>query len=95
MQWGTWHPSWHPSLRGASPTLFKAHHPKRDFTWGSNGVAASQSMTLLWAYRLTGDPEFIDAAPSNLDYILGSNATGYSFVIGAGTLSHQPRTLCG
>ena len=76
---------------GASPTLFKAHHPKNDFAWGSNGVAACQSMVLLWAYRLTGDPNFLDAALSNLDYILGRNATGYCFVIGAGTLS--PRIL--
>lgn len=80
---------------GASPTLFKAHHPKNDFAWGSNSVAASQSMVLLWAFRLTGDQEFVDAALSNLDYILGRNATGYCFVTGAGTLSprhphHRP-----
>lgn len=46
-------------------------------------------MVLLWAYRLTGDSAFVDAALSNLDYILGRNATGYCFVTGAGTLSSR------
>ena len=76
---------------GASPSRFKAHHPKRDFSWGSNGVAACQSMVLLWAYRLTGDASFRDAALSGLDYVLGRNATGYCFVTGLGHRSpHHP-----
>ncbi|MFW5951018.1 MAG: glycoside hydrolase family 9 protein, partial [Gemmatimonadota bacterium] len=56
----------------------------RDFVWGSNAVAANQSMALIQAYRLTGDPSYLEAAVSNLDYILGRNATGYSFVTGYG-----------
>lgn len=59
-----------------------------DFVWGSSAVAANQGMALLEAYRLTQDSTFLDAALSNLDYLLGRNATGYSFVTGVG--DHPP-----
>lgn len=55
-----------------------------DFAWGSNSVAANQGMLLVWAYRLTGDDTYLHAALSNLDYLLGRNPTGYSFVTGIG-----------
>jgi endoglucanase len=57
---------------------------ERDFVWGSNAVAANQGMALVQAYRLTRDTTFLDAAVANLDYLLGRNATGYSFVTGYG-----------
>ena len=56
----------------------------RDYNWGGNSVAANQSILLLQAYKLTRHKKYIDAALSNLDYILGRNATGYSFITGAG-----------
>ncbi len=56
-----------------------------DFVWGSNSVAGNQGMLLLQAYRLTGDTAYRDAALTNLDYLLGRNATGYSFLTGYGT----------
>jgi endoglucanase len=55
-----------------------------DFVWGSNAIAANQSMALIQAYRVTGDETFLDAAIQNLDYLLGRNATGYCFVTGFG-----------
>lgn len=55
-----------------------------DFYWGSNSLAGNQAMMLLQAYRLTGDERYFEAAVSNLDYLLGRNATGYSFVTGVG-----------
>jgi endoglucanase len=58
---------------------------EQDFVWGSNGVAANQSLMLLQAYRLTENKKYLDAAQANLDYILGRNATGYSFVTGYGS----------
>jgi endoglucanase len=60
---------------------------RRDFIWGSNAVAANQSMVLINAYFITKDKKYIDNALSNLDYILGRNATGYSFITGVG---HRP-----
>ncbi|TAL68295.1 MAG: cellulase [Bacteroidetes bacterium] len=55
-----------------------------DFVWGSNSVAANQGILLIQAYRLTNDKKFLDCALGNLDYILGRNATGYSYVTGNG-----------
>ncbi|ATQ74412.1 cellulase [Massilia violaceinigra] len=56
----------------------------KDFVWGSNAVALNQSMMLLQAYRLNGKRDYLDAAQAGLDYVLGRNATGYSFVTGFG-----------
>lgn len=55
-----------------------------DFIWGSNSVAANQGILLIQAYKLSKDRKFLDNALTNLDYILGRNATGYSFVTGYG-----------
>ena len=61
----------------------------RDFTWGSNAVAANQGMVLVWVYLLTDKKDYIGGALSNLDYLLGRNALGLCFVTGAG--SHSPQ----
>ncbi len=60
---------------------------KRDFVWGSNSVAANQGIALINAYLVSKDKKYIDAALSNLDHILGRNATGYCFVTGFGSKS--------
>jgi len=60
---------------------------KRDFIWGSNAVAANQGVALVNAYLISGDKKYIDATLTNIDYILGRNATGYCFVTGFGTKS--------
>lgn len=60
-----------------------------DFVWGSNAVALNQSMLLLQAYRINGKTDYLHAAQSGLDYVLGRNPTGYSFVTGFG--SRTPR----
>jgi endoglucanase len=59
----------------------------KDFVWGSNSVAANQGILLIQAFKLTENRKYLDFALSNLDYILGRNATGYSFVTGFG---HKP-----
>ena len=55
---------------------------KRDFTYGSNGVAANQAILLINAYLATGEERYVTGALTNLDYLLGRNATGYCFVTG-------------
>lgn len=55
-----------------------------DFVWGSNAVAANQSILLIRVYQFTGDKKYLDYGLTNLDYILGRNATGYSYVTGHG-----------
>jgi endoglucanase len=56
----------------------------KDYIWGSSAVAANQGIALIQVYRLTGDKKYLNHALSNLDYLLGRNATGYSFVTGYG-----------
>ncbi|HET9825372.1 MAG TPA: glycoside hydrolase family 9 protein [Chitinophagaceae bacterium] len=73
---------------------------KRDFIWGSNSVAANQAILLINAYFLTSEKRYMYAALSNLDYLLGRNATGYCFVTGFGTKSpmhphHRPSVADG
>ncbi|PZX54848.1 glycoside hydrolase family 9 protein [Algoriphagus chordae] len=61
----------------------------KNFIWGSNAVAANQGILLLYAYKQNGERAFLEGAYDNLDYILGRNATGYSYVTGFGTKSPQ------
>jgi endoglucanase len=73
---------------------------KGDFVWGSSSVAANQGIVLIHAYLLTKDKKYLAPALTNLDYLLGRNATGYSFVTGIGTYStmhphHRPSVADG
>lgn len=73
---------------------------KNDFGWGSNSNAGNQGILLIRAYLLSGDKKYIDGALTNLDYLLGRNATGYCFVTGLGSRSpqfphHRPSTADG
>lgn len=54
------------------------------FVWGSNKMAAEEGQLLLAAYRLNGDQRFRQAAQAQLDFILGLNPQGLSFVSGIG-----------
>jgi endoglucanase len=56
-----------------------------DFNWGSNSQAANQGMILLTAYEVNKTLSFWIAALANLDYLLGRNATTYSFITGYGS----------
>jgi endoglucanase len=57
---------------------------RSDFVWGSSSVAANQGVAMLQAFRLTKQVKYLDAALMNLDYLLGRNGTGYSFLTGFG-----------
>ncbi|HVJ39067.1 MAG TPA: glycoside hydrolase family 9 protein [Stenotrophomonas sp.] len=68
---------------------------KEDFRWGSNADVLNQAMILLQGYRLGGGREQLDAAQSQLDYVLGRNPLGVSFVTGQGLrtpmhIHHRP-----
>lgn len=72
----------------------------KDFGWGSNSDAANQGILLLQVYQLTRQQKYLDAALSNLDYILGRNGTGYSYVTGYGSKTpmhphHRPSVADG
>lgn len=67
----------------------------RDFIWGSSSVAANQGIAMIYAYKITRNKKYIELALTNVDYLLGRNATGYSFVTGHGDktpmhIHHRP-----
>lgn len=57
---------------------------EKDYVWGSNSVASNQGIALVQAYKLTGEEKYLETAIGNINYILGKNATGYSYVTGFG-----------
>ncbi|MFD3003937.1 glycoside hydrolase family 9 protein [Pontibacter toksunensis] len=73
-------------IDGASTRSYRTVMGKTagDYIWGSSSVAANQGIALIQAYQLTDDKKYLNAALSNLDYLLGRNATGYSFLTGFG-----------
>ena len=69
---------------GWKTSAYRVAMQQPDFVWGSSAVALNQAMMLLQGYRLNGNPDYLNAAQSGLDYVLGRNATAYSFVTGFG-----------
>lgn len=63
----------------------------QDFMWGSNTYATNEIILLNEVYYQTGNQNYLDAAIGSMDYVLGKNPTGYSYVSGAG--SHTSENL--
>ncbi|MBS1522822.1 MAG: glycoside hydrolase family 9 protein [Bacteroidetes bacterium] len=89
-------------IKDANKTAYMAvmYKKKANFIWGSNSVAANQGIALIQAYKITGDKKYLKYALDNLDYILGRNGTGYSFVTGYGSKTpmhphHRPSVADG
>jgi len=66
-----------------------------DFVWGSSAMALNQALVLLQGYQLSRQRDYLDAAQSQLDYVLGRNPLGVSFVTGQGLrtpmhIHHRP-----
>lgn len=59
----------------------------QDFIWASNKRAAEEGITLLHAYRITGNQNYFRAAVDQLDYLLGRNHFNKSFITGVGSNS--------
>lgn len=56
----------------------------RDFVWGSNAVASNQGILMIKAFLISHNKAYLDVSKGILDYLLGRNATGYSYVTGFG-----------
>lgn len=56
----------------------------RDFHWGSNGAIGTRGMLLIIAGWLLNDSSYYELAANQINYILGRNALGYSYVTGYG-----------
>lgn len=86
-----------PLIRYADQCIESAEHSSfasafgnaaSDFCWGCNAeCAAGKGIALLYAYRLTNDKKYLNAAIGVADYMLGRNATGYCYVTGFGNYS--------
>ncbi len=71
-----------------------------DYIWGSNMVAANRGMALIMASNISKDNKYLRGAEQQLNYLLGTNATGYCFVTGFGVKSpehphHRPSVAKG
>lgn len=70
-----------------------------DFFWGCNSEGCAwRGVECLYAYKLTGDHNYLLNAERCLSFLLGQNATGYCYVTGFGTKPtqhpHQRITVC-
>lgn len=62
-----------------------------EYVWGSNGVVADYGVLLAVANVLSPNPAYLDAASDNLDYLLGRNTFGLSWVTQVGARPfHNP-----
>lgn len=55
-----------------------------DYCWGSNMILMKQGMIFALADIISNDNNYYSYACSQFDYLLGVNATGYSYVSGTG-----------
>lgn len=70
------------------------------YPWGSNMDVAQNGAMLLMANKLAPNPEYIEYAQKQRDYIFGLNGVGYCYVTGYGELSpvgthHRPSQVLG
>ncbi|NLB64064.1 MAG: hypothetical protein GX801_08165 [Fibrobacter sp.] len=66
-----------------------------DFVWGSNSVVANFAIAMVQAHRIKPKAEYLQYAHRHLDYLLGQNPLGLSYVTGMGFRSvlnphHRP-----
>ena len=67
--------------------------PADGWEWGSNGRLLNNLVVLGVGHLVTGDTRYSDAVVGGMDYLLGRNALGQSYVTGYGTdFSYHQRT---
>jgi endoglucanase len=59
--------------------------PDGPWAWGSNGRILNNLVILGRAYEMTGEAGFLTSARAGMDYLLGRNALGQSYITGYGT----------
>ena len=81
------------SLVAAADTLLAADEPFGQlysppdgrYAWGSNGMVANCAAVVAAAFEVTGGRRHRDGALAGVDYLLGRNVLGVSYVTGHGT----------
>ena len=71
-------------LRQWQGSAYRLAMREEDFVWGSNAMVLNQAMLFVEAYRLSGKRDYLDAAQSQLDYVLGRNPLARSYITGFG-----------
>ena len=61
------------SMQGFGP-------PHYEYVWGSNGDLLNNGIVLALAHEATGDPVYRSTAIGALDFVLGMNPSGFSYV---------------
>jgi endoglucanase len=59
--------------------------PTEGWHWGSNGRILNNLVVLAVAHLVSGASRYADAVASGMDYLLGRNALGQSYITGYGT----------
>ncbi|MCQ2502374.1 MAG: glycoside hydrolase family 9 protein [Saccharofermentans sp.] len=60
-----------------------------EYPWGSNMTVANNGMYILLYNDIKGGTEDVSVATTQLNYLLGTNGTGYCFLSGFGSLSPE------
>lgn len=68
-------------------SAYKVTMSEGDFVWGSNAVAMNRALVLWQAHKITQDEQYKVAAEELVNYVMGKNPTGFSFVTGFGEVS--------
>lgn len=76
-------------MRVCDKSGYKAAMNVGDYYWGSNMQLLKRAMLFIIADRLEGGERFAPYAAAQLDYLMGVNATGYSFVTGCGENAYK------
>ena len=84
----------------SAATADSYHSSLKEYPWGSNMTIANNGMYFLLCDAVKGDNKGDMIARSQLDYLLGTNGTGYCFLTGYGTVSpesphHRPSEATG
>ncbi|HXS16677.1 MAG TPA: glycoside hydrolase family 9 protein, partial [Polyangiaceae bacterium] len=58
---------------------------KDGYPWGSNSFVINNAIVLSYAYDFTGEDKYLEGVIAALDYLLGRNALGQSYISGYGS----------
>ena len=78
------------AIKGADKAAYHAPYgdEESDFFWGClSEQCANQATSLVYAYLLDGNRNYLTNAYRNMDYLLGRNPLGYCYVTGLGEKS--------
>lgn len=59
------------------------------YNWGSNSDVLNNALIMALAHDFTGDPVYLNGVTESMDYLLGRNALGFSFISGYGANAMQ------